>query len=475
MSTQEKKTENSEDKEINFKVDFSKVISNNGTLVIAITSFIIAITLLYFIADDKSHNNFGDYFGGVLNPILAFISFIAILWTVALQRHSIKLQQDELRNTTKEFEKQTKIFNQQQFETTFFSLVRLMSEKQSISGNNYKNAGEPEPDYNIIYGLLKETVEIIENYRQQCLLNLHSKEEIDNFENEIAHYVNILKLQIKNDALNDLILKIIDNEKLKKYCEKYRFFEFIENIRVNEDILLKYKLSAFGDNIHYQREVSQSEYVTGDFLDKLLEITKYDEVKINIAENKKIHPETISNLFNNYKYDFDFIRVISANSSAPQNILNEIFDDIDNIITTYCNKTNKDKNNIRNIIYDCFLKNYSTDVKILNHLFEKDRKVDFVEKLCDKNIIKLIDYYIQEIKENKSFKENEHTVGNIYVLAVAKNTRAIKNKGKEFNNFYHKIKEKKEIITKNANGMLGAMGVEQHFNSICNIFQRKSN
>lgn len=284
MDIQEKKTENSEDKEINFKVDFSKVISNNGTLVIAITSFIIAITLLYFIADDKSHNNFGDYFGGVLNPILAFISFIAILWTVALQRHSIKLQQDELRNTTKEFEKQTKIFNQQQFETTFFSLVKLMSEKQSITGHHglgLNNTFNPpdKPDYHVIYVLLKETIEIIENYQQQCLLNIHSEKEIDNFENEIAHYVNILKLQIKDDSLNDLICKIIDNEKLKKYCEKYHFFEFIEIIRVNEDILLKYELSAFGDNIYYQQKVSQSKYATSEFLDKLLEITKYEEVR----------------------------------------------------------------------------------------------------------------------------------------------------------------------------------------------------
>ena len=92
MDTQENKTENSKDKEVDFKVDFRKIISNNRILVIAITGFIIVITLLYFIADEKSHNNFGDYFGGVLNPILAFISFIAILWTVALQRHSINLQ-----------------------------------------------------------------------------------------------------------------------------------------------------------------------------------------------------------------------------------------------------------------------------------------------------------------------------------------------------------------------------------------------
>lgn len=51
------------------------------------------------ISKDPAHwGQMGDFFGGMLNPILAFASFIALLFT-------IKLQSDEMKDTRKELQK----------------------------------------------------------------------------------------------------------------------------------------------------------------------------------------------------------------------------------------------------------------------------------------------------------------------------------------------------------------------------------
>lgn len=73
---------------------------------------------------------FGDFMGGVLNPILSFLGLIALLFTIALQSKELELTREELRRaassqeeTEKLLAEQTKTQLKQQFEGTFFSLL----------------------------------------------------------------------------------------------------------------------------------------------------------------------------------------------------------------------------------------------------------------------------------------------------------------------------------------------------------------
>ena len=54
---------------------------------------------------------FGDYVGGLLNPGIAFLALLALVWTIHLQTR-------ELRESVSSFSRQT-------FERTFFEMVRL--------------------------------------------------------------------------------------------------------------------------------------------------------------------------------------------------------------------------------------------------------------------------------------------------------------------------------------------------------------
>lgn len=73
---------------------------------------------------------FGDFIGGTLNPILSFLSLIALLFTIVLQSQELEATRIELtrsasaQESTKQIlEEQSNTLARQQFENTFFSLL----------------------------------------------------------------------------------------------------------------------------------------------------------------------------------------------------------------------------------------------------------------------------------------------------------------------------------------------------------------
>lgn len=270
MDTQENKTENSEDKEIDFKVDFRKIICDNKILVVVILSFMAVIAELYLIADDKSYNNFGDYFGGVLNPILAFISFIAILRTVALQRDSIDLQSRELKLTREELketreelkrsrdaqEQHTKLFKQQQFESTFFNTLKLLCNYSERNYTEQKDTEKNNQDIILPKNYAQKYYYGKESITEQCCRIIVSLfDNIDDFSNdkvEQEKYVNI----IKSNLYENLLIAILDlydqmitfrrekidypYNKLKIIIEDFSLLELVSGTNIKEK-LKKYK------------------------------------------------------------------------------------------------------------------------------------------------------------------------------------------------------------------------------------------
>ena len=87
-------------------------------ILIAITFFLFVLGLYFthFNKELSSSNSvwgtFGDYMGGTLNPILSFLSLIAILYTITLQSHEIQLSRKEIeRSIKKDEDKDIKILN----------------------------------------------------------------------------------------------------------------------------------------------------------------------------------------------------------------------------------------------------------------------------------------------------------------------------------------------------------------------------
>lgn len=82
----------------------------------------------------KGRGEIGDMFG-VSAAIFSGLAFVCIIWTLIVQRDELKLQREELKLTReeiegqkKQIEAQNKALGKQNFENTFFQLLRLQSE-----------------------------------------------------------------------------------------------------------------------------------------------------------------------------------------------------------------------------------------------------------------------------------------------------------------------------------------------------------
>lgn len=89
--------------------------------------FVISIFMINILSIklDKapSFGTFGDFFGGVLNPILTFLMFMGVLITIVLQQKELRLTRQELKNSSKSLSAQAITQEKQRFENTFFSLL----------------------------------------------------------------------------------------------------------------------------------------------------------------------------------------------------------------------------------------------------------------------------------------------------------------------------------------------------------------
>ena len=71
----------------------------------------------------KSLGSWGDFAGGLLNPILTFITFLALILTLWLQRQELGLTREEMTRSANALEGQGKSLKKQSFERTFFEMM----------------------------------------------------------------------------------------------------------------------------------------------------------------------------------------------------------------------------------------------------------------------------------------------------------------------------------------------------------------
>lgn len=111
------------------------------TSVIAILVTIIVLLLYFthfpatFSGNQGEWGQFGDYVGGVLNPLFSVFGFFALLYTIRQQSEVIELQAYEmatsnvqLKNSADALMKQNEYYERQQFDAKLFHLMSLHSE-----------------------------------------------------------------------------------------------------------------------------------------------------------------------------------------------------------------------------------------------------------------------------------------------------------------------------------------------------------
>lgn len=95
-------------------------------VVIVIMAYLQIFAGRKFSSESGAWGEVGDFFGGVLNPIFAFASFIALLYTIRIQSRELKLTTEELKRTATAQVEASGSLKRQNFENTFFKLLETL-------------------------------------------------------------------------------------------------------------------------------------------------------------------------------------------------------------------------------------------------------------------------------------------------------------------------------------------------------------
>ncbi len=289
--------------------------------------------------DPEDWAYFGSYLGGTLTPILAFLSFVALLITIQIQH--------------KELSETSETLKLQNFETTFFNMINLHNEiiknllliklnkkRMTINGEDRAvyaigdTAVEVEEDQ--VYSgkrVLSKLFEILNIFIRDCinsnqsdpknlyrafLLEFH--EIIDHYFRNIYHilkfidkdqnlekkkfYTNILRAQLSNYELALILMNSLyyddDEKKLFKLLVKYEFMEPLNIVLLTEDD------SPIIEQSVYTKIIDKSYYA--QVINKCIEETK--NIKNENYEDTKI--------FGSNKFIKKYMNLINPSSQEPQ-------------------------------------------------------------------------------------------------------------------------------------------------------------
>lgn len=112
-----------------------------GAPVFALSFLASAFGLYFFnfhgeLADQQTWGQFGDFVGGVLNPLFGFLAFLLLLATLILQNRELQLSTQELAKSAKALNIQNETLSKQNFENTFFQMLRRISDLVSQTTRN---------------------------------------------------------------------------------------------------------------------------------------------------------------------------------------------------------------------------------------------------------------------------------------------------------------------------------------------------
>ncbi|WP_422449106.1 MULTISPECIES: putative phage abortive infection protein [unclassified Endozoicomonas] len=194
------------------------------------------------IADHEKWGQFGDFFGGTLNPIFSLFSLLAILWTLIIQSR-------ELSESTEAFKDQSKQIKKQSFEATFFSMINLNNEniktikieEKNIQGREIFKEVYKNLEY---YYALEKDKSLNEEDESKILKKAYNTFYAKN-QNTIGHYIRTLN-QIFVFIHDTSEEEILNSDKTKETIEKetLRYWHIIRAQLTNFELLILFYHSA---------------------------------------------------------------------------------------------------------------------------------------------------------------------------------------------------------------------------------------
>ncbi|WP_434603609.1 putative phage abortive infection protein [Pseudomonas sp. Z4-7] len=251
----------------------------------------------------------GDFFGGVLNPILSFVAILAVLYTIRIQSKELAEAREETKIANRTLIKQTQVFERQNFESVYFRMLevhaRLLSDTE-VPGSRSRGRGvfvefsKELKDFCSkkyvtevsIKHLASELMSrgdnalghYFRNMYQICKMIDNSRFHVSNFPEGVSgrsvrrtikmnydqkrFYANILRGQLSSYEMQMLLLNCLtpDGEGLKYYVEKFSMLKPLNKNSFDAD---SQKMFSLFDNMAF---------MDSEDIDVSL-IMKFDKVK----------------------------------------------------------------------------------------------------------------------------------------------------------------------------------------------------
>lgn len=211
-------------------------------LAIAGACFFVVLLITYVFTfgvhlsqSQETWGQFGDFLGGVLNPIFSFLALIGLLITIALQVRQLRISAHELRSAEAALSAQSDATRVQNFETSFFQLLRLH--------NDVVNAIDLQSEEGrITKG--RDCFKVFVNRLEKELLTEGGNKKYEifiaqyeffymNHEHEIGHYFrllyNIVKLIKFTDGIDKKRYTNLLRAQLSSYEQKLLFYNCISS------------------------------------------------------------------------------------------------------------------------------------------------------------------------------------------------------------------------------------------------------
>lgn len=294
--------------------EYLQKIKNTAIKFVVLVIVLFLLLYLGFKGDGSQLGVIGDYFGGMLNPVFGFLSLLALLYTINIQLKALKIQSEELKLTREELEatreelarsaeaqeQSSAIFKQQQFETTFFSLINQLNREieqfhndiihksedgqfkrnEFIEYIKYKTYTSNDVPRYLTQNPIEDMKEDFESRLERLMkdiyyfhnliakipvliktvLNLIKNSDFKdgNLNPRENFYVNVVKSNLSREVLYIITIIGYEDDSLRSLIEEYNLLEFMSfRFNPNEDphpilrlIAYKYQDNIFRENIY---------------------------------------------------------------------------------------------------------------------------------------------------------------------------------------------------------------------------------
>ena len=253
-------------------------------LVLGYGGFIISVSWPITLGNVDKAGVFGDSFG-VLTALFSGLAFAGIVFTILLQREELALQGDELKLTREELIRQHRTLKRQNFESTFFQMLRLHNDiVNSIDLSAVRQGQVIETSgrdcFVVFYDRLRsyhaeEKGEYPERSAKDTLTAGYEK-FWDIHQKELGHYFrylytifkfitgsdvddkrlysNIVRAQLSDQELLILFYNCLYKfgvEKFKPLAEEFAIFDNLpERLLIESEHRTFYRPEAFGNSAH---------------------------------------------------------------------------------------------------------------------------------------------------------------------------------------------------------------------------------